>query len=302
VKTSRVIVSDLMLLLAAVIWGSTFVAQKVGMEHIGPLTYNAIRFAVAVVVLLPFGFVFKRLNPEAGKFRQHLLPGILTGLVLFAAATLQQWGMVWTTAGSAGFITGLYVVLVPLAALVWKKRVLWNQILGALLALSGLYLLSVKGGFVIGPGDLLVCISALFWTGHILCTDHFSRRLNAVWFVQIQNLVTALLSLAGALLFEVFDLRGIRAAAGPFLYSGCLSVGLAFVLQAAAQRHAPPAHASILMSLEGLFAALGGRLILGERLLPLQILGCCLMLAGMLSSQLKRDTATRPPLVNGQTL
>lgn len=191
----------------------------------------------------------------------------------------------FTTAGKAGFITGLYVVLVPIVGLLWGQKAGWGAWSGALLCVIGLYLLSVTEAFTISRGDLLVLLGALFWTGHVQVVGWLSPRTDPVRLASIQFAVCALLSAVVALAAESPNLAGVLAGAGPILYGGFMSVGLAFTLQVVAQRRAPPAHAAILLSLESVFAALGGSIILGERLGARGAVGCALIFAGMIAAQ-----------------
>jgi len=298
-STLAVLANDALLLLAAAIWGFAFVAQRAGMEHIGPLTYNAVRFALGALALLPLVIARRRAARKAEVGRApaaalasgprpiHPLPaGLLAGAVLTGGAILQQAGMVGTTAGKAGFVTGLYVVLVPLAGLFWGQRAGWPRWVGMVLAATGLYLLSVTRQFTIEGGDLLVLASTLFWTCHVLLLAWLSPRTDAMALAFVQNAVCALLS--GALLpfVEHPSLGAIRAAAVPILYGGLLSVGVGFTLQILGQRRAPPAHAALLLSMEAVFAALGGWWLLGERLGARGLAGCALMFGGMLFAQL----------------
>lgn len=281
--------SDLLLLLTAAIWGFAFVAQRLGMEHVGPFTYNGLRFGLGVLSLLPVIALGRHRPgptlPSAGG-RLFLVGGALLGVVLFAAASLQQVALLYTTVGKAGFITGLYVVIVPLSGVFWGRRPSAGTLAGALLAATGLYLLSVGADFEIAPGDLLVLASALFWSAQVLLVAYLAPRTRAVDLAAYQFAVCAVSSLAAAVALEELALEAIRAAALPVLYGGLLSVGVAFTLQVVAQRDAHPAHAAILMSLEAVFAAVGGRLILGETLDGRGLFGCGLMLAGMIASQL----------------
>ena len=206
--------------------------------------------------------------------------------MLFGGAILQQAGLVWTTAGKAGFVTGLYVVLVPLAGLLWGQRPGWSRWLGAALAAAGLFLLSVTRSFTLERGDLLVLVGALFWTAHVHVLGWLSPRTRVVALSCVQFAVCSVLSGIVTLFTERVTVAALQAAAVPILYGGLVSVGVAYTLQVVAQRHAPPAHAAILLSLETVFAALGGWLVLGERLSPRGLAGCALMLAGMLCSQL----------------
>ena len=286
--------ADLLLLLTAAIWGLAFVAQRVGMDYVGPFTYNAVRFAVGSLSLLPLILLSRKkeqqTRPEltSGNGRTALVGGGIAGLVLFAGASLQQAGLVHTGAGKAGFITGLYVVMVPLLGLFWKQRPTPGTWLGALLAAVGLYFLSVTEQFTISFGDLLVLLSACFWAGHVLIIGWLSPKTDSLKLAAVQFAVCSLLSLAVAAGLETMSLAAIWRAAMPILYGGLFSVGIAYTLQVVAQKDAHPAHAAILLSLEGVFAAIGGWLLLGELLSPRSLLGCALMLCGMLLSELSR--------------
>ena len=264
----------LLLLLAAAVWGMAFTAQRAGMEHMGPMLFNALRFLLGALVLVPF---FRNRVTSA-----MLLPAIAAGAVLFAGASLQQWGMVHTTASRAGFITGLYIVFVPLLGAVSGERETPAAWAGFALALAGLFLLSFREGLgSVNPGDVLVLLGAFAWASHVrligrLAGDHDPGGLALCQFV-----VCGLMSLAAAVLLgEPFG--GARKALIPLAYSGFLSVGLAFTLQVFAQKRVRPSEAGALMALEAVFAALGGWLILHETLTPVELSGCLLMLLGTL--------------------
>lgn len=288
----KVLKADWLLVLTAVIWGSAFVAQRVGMDHVGPFLFNGVRFTLGALVLLPLAARRKPLvEPEEGGASGEgnstlLCGGGLAGLVLFTAAALQQAGLVYTTAGKAGFITGLYVIIVPILGLLWGFRPKWGGWLGACLAVVGLYLLSVTEGFRFAPGDSLVLVSAFFWAVHVLILGWLSPRVRRLRLACIQFSVCALLSLLTASLFENVTAEGLRGAAIPILYGGLLSVGVAYTLQVVAQRHAPPVHAAVILSLEAVFAAVSGWILLGEVLDLRAFVGCGLMLTGMLTAQL----------------
>jgi drug/metabolite transporter (DMT)-like permease len=299
-RTGTILANDSLLLLTAIIWGLAFVAQRVGMDHIGPFTYNALRFALGSLSLVPVILLRRRAArkaapaaappapplPAAGVRRVGSLPaGLLAGGVLFFGASLQQVGIVSTSAGKAGFITGLYVVLVPLAGLLWGQRAGWSAWVGALLSTAGLFLLSVTGSFSMERGDLLVLVGAFCWTAHMQVVGWLSPRTDPIRLSCVQFAVCSLASAAAALLTESASMRGILAAGLPVLYGGILSVGVAYTLQVVAQRRAPPAHAAILLSLESVFAAIGGGLLLGERLGTRGAAGCAIMFAGMIVSQ-----------------
>lgn len=286
---TKTLKSDSLLLLAAFFWGTTFVAQRMGMDHIGPMTYNAVRFALGALTLVPVIL----LSPTAGSpsnagrgTRFLLWGGVLAGLALFGGASMQQMGLVYTTAGKAGFITSLYVVLVPIAGLFLGHRcgpAVWT---GAVLAVAGLYFLSITETFAIGRGDLLVLIGAFFWTLHVHTIGYLARRANPLHIACIQFVVCSLLSLLAAILFERIALSGIIAATIPILYGGIFSAGVAFTLQIFCQRTSPPSHAAVVMSLETVFAALAGYFILNEHLTPRDLLGCALMFTGLIVVQL----------------
>ncbi len=300
---TRTLKSDLLLLLAAFFWGTTFVAQRLGMEHVGPMTYNALRFAVGALTLVPVILALHRNVgwigvpnamhrvwgpglPHQTGYRFLLYGGVLAGLALFGGASMQQIGLVYTTAGKASFITSLYVVLVPIAGLFLGQRCGWAVWLGAGLAVAGLYLLSITESFTIARGDLFILIGAFFWTIHVLLIGYLAQRANPIGIAWIQFVACSVLSLLAAVPFETITLPGIRAATLPILYAGIFSAGVAFTLQVIGQRTSPPAHAAIVMSLETVFAALSGYLILHERLTPRDLAGCAVMFTGLIVVQL----------------
>jgi len=292
-RSGTVLVNDFLLLLTAVIWGVAFVAQRAGMEHVGPFTYNAVRFALGSLALLPL-IAFR--GRAAGR-RPHLhtasagrpvgviRAGLIAGAILVFGASLQQVGLVYTTAGKAGFVTGLYVVLVPLSGLLWRQKTGWSAWIGAVLCVAGLFLLSVTSAFTVERGDLIVLAGSFFWAAHVQVVGWLSPRTDPVKLACVQFAVCSLASAVVALVFEQPHTASIMAAAVPILYGGLLSVGVAYTLQVVAQQHAPPSHAAILLSLESVFAALGGAVILGERLGARGTVGCALMFAGMMFSQ-----------------
>tara|TARA_A100001037_G_scaffold159538_1_gene143777 strand:- start:2622 stop:3494 length:873 start_codon:yes stop_codon:yes gene_type:complete len=277
--------ADLLLLLTAFIWGFAFVAQRMGMEYVGPYLFNAARFALGCLPLLPFVA-----QNASGPLLPHLLraaPGsLLAGLFLFAGSSLQQVGIVYTTAGKAGFITGLYVILVPILGLALGQQSGRNTWLGALVATAGLYLLSVEPPFSIAYGDALVLIGALFWAGHVLIIGRFAQQIDWAALAFLQFLTCSLLSFGVALAVEPVAWQPLVDAAWPVFYGGVLSVGVAYTLQVVAQRQAPASHAAIILSLETVFAALGGWWLLSEMMSLRGLAGCGLMFGGMLVSQL----------------
>lgn len=283
-----VVKSNLILLLVAAIWGLAFVAQRVGMEYVGPFTFNGVRFLLGGISLLPLLFIFRDKNQSQAKsFKDALLPGILAGTVLFIAASLQQIGLITTTAGKAAFVTSLYLVLVPIVGMFIGHKTSASTWLGCLLAVVGLYFLCVKDTANIQPGDLWELLGALFWAFHILVIGHFSRRVDVLKLSWFQTITCSLLSLIVAVLTETIALQTLLAAAVPLLYGGVCSVGIAYTLQVVGQRNAPPAAAAIIMSMETVFAVIGGFLLIGETMDLVEILGCALMLSGMLVSQIQ---------------
>jgi drug/metabolite transporter (DMT)-like permease len=279
--------ADLLLLITAIIWGFAFVAQRIGMNHMGPFTFNAIRFSLGALSLVPFLIIGRKrrgVNHQSLK-KRDIVPILLTGLALFGGASLQQIGLVGTSAGKAGFITSLYVILVPVIALLWGERTQLAHWVGAVLAVFGLYLLSIRGGFTISPYDLVVLLGAFVWAVHVHLIARVVKRVGAIRLAVIQFAICGLLSGAAALIFEDISLPGIIGGGWAILYGSFLSVGLAYTLQVVAQRRANPTHAVILLSLEGVFAALGGWLVLGEGFTLRGVIGCVLILLGTLVSQ-----------------
>jgi len=282
--------ANLLLLLTAIIWGFSFVAQRQGMEHVSPFTFNGIRFAIGAISLLPVIFISgkrKKILTRTPLFsKATIIGGLGLGVALFLGASLQQIGIVETTAGKAGFITGLYVIIVPLLGLLWKQSTGSGTWLGALLAVTGMYFLSVTDDLTISRGDLLVLCSALFWALHVQLVSRLCQKYDALHLSFYQFVFCALFSALAAIQWETITLAGIQGAMLPILYTGFFSVGIAYTLQVIAQTKAHPAHAAIILSLESVFAVLGGYLLLGELLTMRGVFGCCLMLAGMLLSQL----------------
>ncbi len=284
--------SNALLLITAVIWGFAFVAQRVGMEYLGPFTFNAARFTLGSLSLLPLLFISRDKRPAS----ENILPrpslklvvfgGFSAGFMLFMGMSLQQVGLVYTTAGKAGFITSLYVVIVPFLGLFWKQSTNPGIWIGAILAAIGLYFLSVTERFSVEFGDLLEFFCAFFWAGQVLIIGWLSPKIPTVKLAFNQFVVCAVLSFMVAVVFEDISWNALVQAAWPILYGGILSSGVAFTFQVMAQRHTHPAHASIVMSLEAVFAAIGGWLLLNEILSMRGVMGCGLMLGGMLISQL----------------
>ncbi len=282
-----VIKSNLLLLFAAAIWGFAFVAQRVGMEHVGPFTFNGVRFLLGSLSLLPLIFYFRNDSQSSPtSLKNAVLPGILAGTVLFLGASLQQIGLIYTTAGKAAFVTCLYIVLVPVIGMFLRQKVGGGTWLGCILALIGLYFLCIQKSASIQFGDMLELIGALFWSFHILIIGYFSSRVDVLKLSCLQCLTCSVLSLLTAVITETIAINSLIAAAVPILYGGICSVGIAYTLQVVGQKHAPAAHAAIILSMETVFAVIGGFLLLGERMGGQEIIGCALMLCGIVISQL----------------
>ncbi|TVM16956.1 EamA family transporter [Oceanidesulfovibrio indonesiensis] len=283
--------ADLLLLLTALIWGFAFAAQRMGNEFVGPFTYNGIRFALGAVSLVPVirwldrRSVGKQVEQALKKPFPFWVAALLAGLVLFGGASLQQVALVYTTAGKAGFITGLYVVIVPIIGLFLGQHAAKGHWFGAMCAVLGLYFLSVTDSFTLAPGDGMVLLGAFFWAGHVVMLSWLAPRFDAVRLACGQFVVCAVIHLIIAFFTEELTMAGLRGAAWPIIYGGAVSVGVAYTLQVVAQRRANPAHAAVLLSMETVFAAFGGWLFLSETLGPRGLIGCGLMLAGMLVSQ-----------------
>lgn len=282
--------NNLLLLLVALIWGFGFVAQRLGMEELGPFAFNGIRFILGGLCLVPLVMRNRRAGRPAGYGSgfspASLWAGIWVGILLFVAATLQQVGLIYTTAGNAGFITGVYVVFVPLLGLFAGKRpplVIW---VGVALVLIGLYLLSVQENLHLNIGDALELAGAFFWALHVLALAALSPRTSPLWLAMVQFHVCGVCSLLVAVFCEPMEPERIRAACLALLYAGVFSVGAGYTLQVVAMRRANPTHAAILLSMEAPFAALGGWIFLQETLSARGFLGCGLMFAAILLTQL----------------
>ena len=283
--------SNLLLLLTAVIWGFAFVAQRAGMEYLGPFTFNTARFTLGSLSLIPLLLINQKRKFEKEKFlplndKNLLYGGLAAGTVLFLGATFQQGGLVYTDAGKAGFITGFYIILVPILGLFIKQKTSFFTWLGAIVAIVGLYFLGVNESFDINLGDVLVLVGAFFWAIQILVIGFYSKKSDPFKLAFSQFVVCAVLSFIAALISETIVLQNILLAYLPILYAGLFSVGIAFTIQVVAQRDAHPANAAIIMSLEAVFAVIGGWMILNESIPMRGLFGCVMMLIGMIISQL----------------
>ena len=287
---------NLILLLTALIWGTAFVAQSAGMEHVQPFTYNGVRTLIGGLVLIPVIFLFDRLKPadqrpspdEQKEIRRNsLIGGAACGVVLCVASSFQQFGISMTTAGKAGFITALYIVIVPLLGVFIKKKIPKITWLCVGIAVVGFYLLCVKEGFSVSAGDLLVLCCAFFFSIHIMVIDYFNgKQVDGVRMSCIQFLVAGLISLVLMLVFEQPSLENLWAAKGSILYAGVLSCGVAYTLQILGQRDTEPTTATLILSLESVFAALSGWALLHETLRFKELAGCALVFAAVILAQI----------------
>ena len=285
-----------MLLAASFFWGTTFVAQILGMEGLGPYTYAAARFALGVLFIGALWFLYRdkrAAQRRAGTFRSGFRAGIPVGLAMFVGVTLQQVALLYTTAGKTAFITTLYIVLVPLAAVLLGQRVRAVQWGGAILAFAGVYFLSAYGERSINTGDLLVLICSFFWMAQILLIDRYARAVDAIELCFMQMIVCTVGSAALAAIYESFAWSDLWSAAVPILYAGLFSCGVAYTCQILGQAYVEPTQAAILMSTEAIFAAVAGWIILGETMSGVQLLGCALLLGGALMAQVRGTGKTR---------
>ena len=300
---------NLLLATAALIWGLAFVAQSVGMEYIGPFTFNAIRMIMGGLVLIPCIFLLQRWDNHKTAVRAEsaidkrqrqitlLRAGVSCGLILCIATSLQQIGIVYTTAGKAGFITALYIILVPILSIFLRRRITWVIWVSVLIAIAGLYLLCINETLSISWGDLLVLISALFFAIHILVVDHFASKVEGVKMSCIQFFIAGIICLLLMFLLERPDIHAILDCWLPLLYVGILSTAVAYTMQILGQRDTHPVIASLIMSAESVFAVVFGWLLLNEMLTLPELLGCLLMLTAMILAQLFGQVTETPRMI-----
>lgn len=286
----------ILLFLTALIWGVAFVAQSVAMDYIGPYTFNAVRSLLGGIVLVPCVFLFgqkkktvKDEDPSKGTAVDRpgdmITGGLLCGIMLFLSTTLQQVGIQYTTVAKAGFITALYIILVPILGIFLKKRVSFQIWISVVIAIIGLYLLCMKGSFHLGQGDFLMLVCSLCFALHILVIDHFTDKVSGVKLSCIQFFVCGLLSCILMFLFEKPVVSDILSAWLPIVYAGVFSSGVAYTLQIIGQKGTDPTIASLILSLESVVSVLAGWIILGQSLTPREILGCLLMFGAIILAQ-----------------
>ena len=282
-------------LLAAFIWGTSFVAQSMAADSIGPFTFNAARSAVAFVFLLALSLVLRQVRrndfaaeaaPRPGAWRQLLLGGLCCGTALTVASFLQQKGLETTTAGKSGFITAMYIIIVPVLGILLKRRPPRAVWISVALAVAGLYCLCITESFSVNQGDFYTLLCAFCFSAHILIIDHFTQRVDGVQLSCVQFFVAAVLSSLGMLAAETPTWEVLQTCAGPILYVGILSSGVGYTLQILAQKDSNPTVVSLLLSLESVFATVAGAVILHDQMSAREYLGCVLMLAAVILAQL----------------
>ena len=285
-KTKNAII----LFLTAFIWGTAFVAQSVGMDYLEPFTFNGIRSFIGAIALLPCIAILNKVNPTAkdaaGTKKDLIIGGVCCGVLLFAASSLQQVGIQYTSAGKAGFITAFYIVLVPVMGIFVKKKTGWKVWLAVVMAIVGLYFLCIKEGFSIGKGDIYIFLCAIVFSLHILVIDHFSPKVDGVKMSCIQFFVVGILSLPLMFTLETPQMGNVVASWAPILYAGVMSCGVAYTLQIIGQKNVNPTIASLILSLESCISVLAGWAILGEKLAAREFFGCALMLVAIVLAQL----------------
>lgn len=288
--------NSLLLLLTAAIWGAAFVAQSVGMEYIGPFTFNFVRNVIGGLVLIPCIWIINQIqgknnddkkNDEKKQGQKTLfIGGVCCGVALFLASNSQQIGIQYTTVGKAGFITALYIVIVPIIGIFLKKKCSILVWISVLIALGGFYLLSAKDGFCLETADLYLLASAFLFSMHILVIDYFSPKVDGVKMSCIQFFVCGILSGVVMLFTEPFHMSDILAAWKPILYAGVLSCGVAYTLQIVGQKDFNPTIASLILSLESVFSVIAGWLVLGQTLSGRELMGCVLIFCGIIMAQI----------------
>lgn len=290
---------NVILMITALIWGSAFVAQSVGMEHVGPFTFITARYIVGGLFLIPCIYLLDKMNKKTVKESSHndkktlFVAGILCGIALFTASCFQQIGIQYTTVGKSGFITSLYIVIVPMLGILFKKKVPAKVWISVVISLIGLYLLCMNEVFSISRGDFFILICAFCFSIHILIIDKYSSLVDGVRMSCIQFFVAGLLGVIPMLIFENPQIKDILNACSPILYAGIMSSGVAYTLQIIGQRYTSPVLATLIMSLESVFAALSGWIILGEILSLKEFAGCCLVFAAIILAQLPEKNMKR---------
>ena len=289
---NKKILGNIILIFTAMIWGTAFAFQRVGMEHIGPVTFTASRMTLAAIAVGIIAFVGSNANDSATidpalRKKANIKGGLALGFFLCSASLFQQAGMVYTSAGKAGFITAMYILLVPIFnIIIFRKKsslIVWISVF---IGVIGMYLLCINEGLSLSKGDSLVAFCAILFSGHILCADHFVKNGDPVCISAIQFALTAAVSWVIAFIAETPTLSGITSALIPILYCGLISGGLGYTLQIVGQKYTDPTIASLLMSMESVFAVIGGAVILNEHLSTRELIGCIVMFVAIILVQI----------------
>lgn len=292
--------SNILLGITAIIWGMAFIFQRVGMDSIEPITFNAARMTSAAVFVSIIAIILdknrtkdntKNVQEKRKIVKKTVIGGVCCGIFLAAASTVQQIGIVYTTAGKAGFITAMYMLFVPIINLMlFKKKCSARVWIAVLVGIVGMYLLCVNDGLAFANGDLLILLCSLLFSGHILCCDHFSTYCNPIKLSALQFITAAIISSIIALITEEPSIEKSVSAAIPILYCGIVSGGIGYTLQITAQKYADPTTASLIMSLESVFAVIAGALFIGEKMSVQELFGCIVMFAAIILVQLPAST------------
>lgn len=304
IEVEKQIRNSFLLFLTATIWGTAFVAQSVGMERVEPLTFNAVRCLIGGLFLLPCMALLNHLFPQRKQAlasqlhypslrHSALFGGMICGLLFTLASNLQAYGVKYTTVGKAGFITSSYIVIVPLLGLFMKKKVRLRIWMAVAIAMSGLYLLCMGEQLTLALGDLLVFLSAILFSLHILAIDHFAARVDGVLLSCMQFMICGILTLIAAFLFESSDIEALLAAAFPLFYAGIMSCGVAYTLQIVGQKDMNPTVAALILSLESCISVIAGWIFLHEVLSTKEMIGCLLMFAAIVIAQLPQRKSVK---------
>ncbi|MBQ3425586.1 MAG: DMT family transporter [Clostridia bacterium] len=293
-KNKRIL-GDLLLLLTAFIWGVSFVGQRVGMDRIEPISFNAAR-QVPAAIAVGLVSIIKNRTDKTERSTEHkrntLIGGICCGTALAFASITQQMGLVYTTAGKAGFITAMYIIIVPVISFfIFRRKVSWLVWVSVITGVAGMYLLCIKDGFKLENGDTLIVICAFLFAGHILCCDYFSPRGDPIRMSAIQFMTAGLISAVIAFIAEEPNTDKIISAIIPILYCGLISGGAGYTLQLVGQKYTEPSEASLIMSLESVFAVLAGAAVLGERMTGREIIGCVIMFSAIIIVQIPKNNS-----------
>lgn len=289
---------NVILMITALIWGSAFVAQSVGMEHVGPFTFITARYIIGGIFLIPCMIFLNKINKsnvkkyEKSDRKNVIVGGILCGIALFVASSFQQIGIEYTTVGKSGFITALYIIIVPILGMFFKKKVQGRVWISVVIALIGLYLLCINESFKISNGDLLILMCAFCFSIHILIIDKYSPIVDGVKMSCIQFFVAGILGVIPMYIFENPNIYNLLQAYSPILYAGVMSSGVAYTLQIIGQKYTSPVMATLIMSLESVFAALSGWIILGEVFSIKEFCGCVLVFVAIIFAQLPKKSVS----------